>query len=231
MSSTITVIGHNHFDPTWRRCFKRQATYNGVTVRGYAEIEELVVKAWLGLASRGYTLNEGQAAVWRMYLERNPADLALLQAEIKAGRLAVMMAGETVQDSNMPVSEGLVRNFLVAMPLYRQLCGEEHPALAAAWLEDAFGNSAKAFGDFTFELYEFQPNSIEPKGTRLAVWEQTTLEARENLKFWDETRRMYEFRLQWDQAPAPGKKLVLVARFSSPFSERLFAQYIFISGE
>lgn len=97
--------------------------------------------------------------------------------------------------------------------------------------KDAFGNSAKAFGEFTFELYDFQPNSIEPKGARLAVWEQTTLDASENLKFWDETRRMYEFRLQWDQIPGPGKKLVLVARFASPFTERLFSQYTFVTGE
>lgn len=139
---TIVIAGHNHFDPTWRRCFDRPATYNGVTVRSYADIEELVMRAWLGLAGRGYTMSEGQAAVWRMYLERNPGDLARLQAEVKAGRLAVMMAGETVQDSNLPIAEGLVRNFLVALPLYRQLCGEDHAALAVAWLEDAFGNSA-----------------------------------------------------------------------------------------
>jgi alpha-mannosidase len=142
MIPTILIAGHNHFDPTWRRCFDRPATYNGVTVRSYADIEELVMKAWLALAGRGYTQNEGQAVIWRMHLGRNPGDLPRLQAEVKAGRLAVMMAGETVQDSNLPIAEGLVRNFLVAMPLYRQLCGEDHPALAAAWLEDAFGNSA-----------------------------------------------------------------------------------------
>jgi hypothetical protein len=31
---SIVIAGHNHFDPTWRRCFDRSATYNGVTVRG-----------------------------------------------------------------------------------------------------------------------------------------------------------------------------------------------------
>jgi hypothetical protein len=141
-SPTIFIVGHDHFDPTWRRCFKRPATYNGVTVRGYADLEELVMKTWLGLAERGYTMSEGQAAIWRMYLERNPGDLPRLQAEVKAGRLAIMMAGEAVQDSNLPIAEGLVRNFLVALPLYRQLCGEDHAALTIGWLEDAFGNSA-----------------------------------------------------------------------------------------
>jgi hypothetical protein len=31
---TIVIVGHNHFDPTWRRCCDRPAIYNGVTVRG-----------------------------------------------------------------------------------------------------------------------------------------------------------------------------------------------------
>jgi hypothetical protein len=56
----FVIAGHNHFDPTWRRCFDRPAIYNGVTVRGYADLEELVMKAWLGLAGRGYTMSEGQ---------------------------------------------------------------------------------------------------------------------------------------------------------------------------
>jgi hypothetical protein len=89
---TIVIAGHNHFDPTWRRCFDRPATYNGVTVRSYADIEELVMRAWLGLAGRGYTMSEGQTVIWRMYLKRNPGDLARLQAEVKAGRLAVSNA-------------------------------------------------------------------------------------------------------------------------------------------
>jgi alpha-mannosidase len=52
-----------------------------------------------------------------------------------------MLAGETVQDSNLPAAEGLIRNFTVAMPLYRELCGGDHPGLKLAWVEDAFGNS------------------------------------------------------------------------------------------
>jgi alpha-mannosidase len=135
----ILVIPHNHFDPTWRRCFDRPADYNGVRVRSYVEIEDLVLSRSLELSSKGFTQNEGQIAIWRKYLERHPEALEKIREEIREKRLCFMMAGETVQDSNLPTAEGLVRNFLVAMPLYRELCGEDHEGLKIAWVEDMFG--------------------------------------------------------------------------------------------
>ena len=134
------VTPHNHFDPTWRRCFDRPADYNGVRVRSYAEIEDLVLTRSLELSDKGYTQSEGQTLVWRKYLERHPKALTKLREEIRAGRLCIMMAGETVQDSVLPSAEGLVRNFLVAMPDYRQWCGEDHEGLKIGWLEDTFGS-------------------------------------------------------------------------------------------
>lgn len=142
MSTDILVYSHNHFDPTWRRCFDRPAVYNGQVVRSYTEIEEHVIDGWLHLAGKGLTFSEGQAAVWRNYLARNPKRLKELQKLARSGKLDVMQAGEVVQDSNMPAAEGLVRNFLQAQPLYRDLVPATHPAQKMAWLEDAFGNSA-----------------------------------------------------------------------------------------
>lgn len=141
MAKEILLIPHSHFDPAWRRCFDRPARYNGVCVRSYAELEERIINGWLELAPRGFTFDEGQAAVWRKYLERNPSQLESLRKEADAGRLNLVLAGETVQDSVMSTAEGLVRNFLTAMPLYHEIAGEDHPGLRIAWLEDAFGNS------------------------------------------------------------------------------------------
>ena len=138
----ILVVPHLHFDPVWRRCFDRPATFNGITVRGYAEVEELCIDEWLKLAPTGYPFNDGQTAVWRKYLERNPKKLEALRREAKAGTLDLVYAGEVVPDTNLPAAEGLIRNFLVAQPLYRQLADADHPGLKLAWLEDAFGNSA-----------------------------------------------------------------------------------------
>lgn len=134
------VTPHNHFDPTWRRCFDQPADYNGVRIRSYADIEDLVLSRSLEMAAKGYTQSEGQAAVWRKYLERHPEALAKIREEICKGRLCLTMSGETVQDSNLPTAEGLVRNFLVAMPFYRELCGEEHEGFKIGWVEDTFGS-------------------------------------------------------------------------------------------
>mgnify|MGYP001334777736 CR=1 FL=1 len=141
MAREILLIHHSHFDPIWRRCFDRPAHYNGITVRSYAELEERIINAWLDLAADGLTYDEGQVAIWRKYLERNPDKRDALREQVQAGRFNMVLAGETVQDTVMSTAEGLVRNFLVAMPFYRDLVGEDHPGLKQAWLEDAFGNS------------------------------------------------------------------------------------------
>ncbi len=142
MSKNILIYSHNHFDPTWRRCFDRPATYHGQVVRSYTEVEEHVIEGWLKLAGQGLTFSEGQTAVWRHYLRRNPKRLKTLQRLARTGTLNIMQAGEVVQDSNMPAAEGLIQNFLQAQPLYRELAQAGHPALKIAWVEDAFGNSA-----------------------------------------------------------------------------------------
>ncbi len=141
MKQIIYLVPHNHFDPTWRRCFARPAVYHGVTVRSYAEVEAHCINAWLALAPRGYPFSEGQTAVWRKYLEQYPEKLAEIRRLAGTEQLAVLLAGETVQDSSMPAAEGLVRNFLLALPLYRELVAADHPALKIASCEDAFGNS------------------------------------------------------------------------------------------
>ncbi len=140
MATEVLVVPHLHFDPIWRRCFDRPARKHGVTVRSYAEVEERCFERWLELAHRGYTFSEGQACVLRKYLERNPHRRDVLRQMALDGRLNVVLAGEVVQDTVLSTAEGLVRNFLVAWPFYRDLVGEDHPALKLAWLEDAFGN-------------------------------------------------------------------------------------------
>ena len=98
-------------------------------------------------------------------------------------------------------------------------------------IKDADGEAAKAFGDFRFELYYVHPNSLDPKGTRINVWEVSTLDRQANRKHWEEIRRMYQFALGWEQPIPVGTRLVLVVVFSSPFTERLFDEYTFVAGE
>lgn len=96
---------------------------------------------------------------------------------------------------------------------------------------DAYGDAAKAFGTFRFEMYRFVPNSIDPKGKFIASWEESVLEPKKNLLHWDKITRTYEFKLQWDKPVPVGKRFVLVAVFSSPFTERMAAERVFVSGQ
>ena len=139
MAKVIHVIGHDHFDPLWVRCFRRTAVYNGTHLRPYAEGEALVFDTWRRLSEKGYTWSEGQAAVWREYIARRPDVLPELRKAIADGLLEIVMCGEIVPDSNMSTSEGLIRNYLAALPLYEELCGLDHPGLRIVSLEDGFG--------------------------------------------------------------------------------------------
>ncbi len=96
---------------------------------------------------------------------------------------------------------------------------------------DTYGDSTKAFGDFRFELYAYKLNSSDPKGDRITAWAVSLMEPKDNLMHWDNITRTYEFKLQWDKPIDVGQRFVLVAVFASPFTERLFTERVFISGQ
>lgn len=96
---------------------------------------------------------------------------------------------------------------------------------------DTYGDATKAFGDFRFELYAYKPNSSDPKDARIAAWAVSLMEPKDNLVHWDNITRTYEFKLQWDKPIAVGQRFVLNAIFASPFTERLFTERVFISGQ
>ena len=96
---------------------------------------------------------------------------------------------------------------------------------------DAYGDSTKAFGKFHFALHEYRPSDPNPKGRRIATWQEDLLEPKKNLLHWDNITRAYEFKLQWYRAIPVGRKFILVVNFSSPFTQRKFAERDFISGQ
>lgn len=96
---------------------------------------------------------------------------------------------------------------------------------------DHYGDSTKAFGDFRFELHTYKPNSPDPKDRRIALWRVTLSDAEQNIVHWDNITRTYKFKLQWDQAIPVGRRFVLVTVYDSPFTERLFAERVFVSGQ
>jgi hypothetical protein len=98
---------------------------------------------------------------------------------------------------------------------------------------NSFHEATKTFGSFRFEIYTFKPNSLDPKDALSGIWEikPSLLDPKENLRYWNRSQQMYEFKLQWDKPIPVGQKFVLVAVFTSPFTHRLTAQRVFTSGQ
>lgn len=136
---TVLVVPLNHFDPSWRRCFDKKATLGNTSVASYAEIEGMVFDRWIGY---GQTISEGQTAVLRKYIEKHPDKKEVLKKMARSGEFACLRSGVTVQDTNLPAPEGLIRNFLTEEPFYRELAGEDHTAQRIVPTYDSFGNSA-----------------------------------------------------------------------------------------
>ena len=96
---------------------------------------------------------------------------------------------------------------------------------------DAYGDVTKAFGKFRFELYQHRDRSTDPKGTRLGLWNVDLSDPKINVRHWDNIPPGYKFKLQWSRSIPVGKKFMLVAVFSSPFTERLFDERTFLAGQ
>jgi len=140
MAKLVLVIPHYHMDPVWRRAFDRAVEIDGVVMRPYTEVEAAIIHKWLELAGEGHTFSEGQAAIWRLFLRRNRAVRAAVAEHARSGHFNMVLCGETISDTNMPAAEGLVRNVLLAMPLYEEIAGADNPSLKIGWIADAFGN-------------------------------------------------------------------------------------------
>ena len=54
---------------------------------------------------------------------------------------------------------------------------------------------------------------------------------RANRVHWNDASLAYKCRLRWDESIPVGQHFVLAATFSSPFTERLFAEREFVAGE
>jgi len=96
---------------------------------------------------------------------------------------------------------------------------------------DHYGDPTKAFGNFRFEIYQFLPNHLDPKGKRLATWDESLLDPKKNLLHWEKMTQMYDFKLQWDEPIPVGRRLVLLVTFDSPFTDRMTDQREFVSGQ
>jgi hypothetical protein len=96
---------------------------------------------------------------------------------------------------------------------------------------DGYGDPTKAFGQFYFALHQYVPGNADPKGKLIASWKEDIMEPNKNFLHWDNITRTYEFKLQWYRAIPVGNRFVLAVSFTSPFTERKFAERVFVSGQ
>ena len=103
--------------------------------------------------------------------------------------------------------------------------------------EDRFGDPVKVGGTFNFELYAFKQASGDHKGRRIELWQTRILDHRDQLRYWDQTAQMYEFRLQigqlneQDEPILKSGKVVLVVTYNTPWGEHLEDEYVLSARE
>lgn len=136
----VIVIFHNHVDPEWARCFEKYA-YNGrFLTRSYMDIFEWMADEAIRLSGQGFCYSEGQTVFWEKYLEKNPDKRESVHQMADEGRLELLMQGFLTCDTNYVPAEGIIRNYLLAQPFYREY-GRKYP-VDQAFVWDAFGSSA-----------------------------------------------------------------------------------------
>ena len=96
---------------------------------------------------------------------------------------------------------------------------------------DAYDDTGKAFGDFRFELYAYDPYQSDHKGKQLAIWPVDINDPKVNRTHWNSISRTYQFKLAWKHPIPVGQKFVLRAVFQSRFTQRLFDERVFVSGQ
>ena len=94
---------------------------------------------------------------------------------------------------------------------------------------DADGDTTKAFGQFRFELYTFDPTCPQDRGKQLAIWPVDIEDPKANRRHWSRIARCYEFKLGWAHPIPIGQKFILRAVFQSRFTPRLFDEQVFVS--
>lgn len=137
----VHIMCFNHFDPIWRRGFKKPFYYKGEKYVGDYKIQEACIEDWVEMSRETKSKFEIECSlVLRTYLESHPEQLEYIKQLAQEGRFELLAAGEVIADTNMPSGETLVRNLM-----YGILWGEETlgVAITTGCLNDAFGSSAQ----------------------------------------------------------------------------------------
>jgi alpha-mannosidase len=138
---TIYIHCSNHFDPIWRRGFKKPFFYNNEKFVSSSVIQEACIEDWVTMSKGSALKFEIECSlVLRTYLEKHPEHLDVFKQLIKEGRFELLAAGEIIPDPNMPIGETLVRNLI-----YGLLWAEDTLGVMpkSGCVNDGFGASAQ----------------------------------------------------------------------------------------
>lgn len=132
----------NHFDLTWRRCYKRSFEYKGKHWASYSDIQEYYIDSCLKFCEldENFAFNIECIEVMMNYLEKHPEALSILQKLYKEGRLDIPFAGYNIIDVNLVSGESIIRNYSLGAKYMKRFFGEYTPI---CYRRDGFGNSAQ----------------------------------------------------------------------------------------
>ncbi len=88
-------------------------------------------------------------------------------------------------------------------------------------LLDSYDSRVKSPGTFRFELYRRIPRSSEPKGRRIAAWNNLDLiNPKVNSEHWREYLRAYKFEFEVDIEADEGLQFIVEVTFINPEGKR-----------
>ena len=134
---SFLIFCDNHMDVIWRRgCRQHYRSVDGI-IRPYVDLEEEQIRRALRMMTTSdyrYTLE--QSLPLKLFLERNPDQLPVVQRLVDEGKLELPGGGETLIDLNMVCGESLVRNHLYSISWCERTFGTRRRATNGA---DLFG--------------------------------------------------------------------------------------------
>jgi len=140
-NKTVYILCTNHFDPIWRRGFKKSFFWKGEKYVPTIKIQEACISDWLEICKDTEAKFEVECSlVLRTYLEAHPEQLDYIRQLAQSGRFELRASGEVIPDTNLPTGETLIRNLMYGILWGEQTLGVP---ITTGCLNDAFGSSAQ----------------------------------------------------------------------------------------
>ena len=142
MKRKITVVLEDHFDQIWRRCYKKDISWQGQNFVSYEKIHQYYIEKHLEILEQnpGYKFQIETPNVLENYLRNHPENYEKIKKLYAEGVIKTTNTGYVIGDSNVAGIETVIRNYLLADEFFREFMGYT-PKIANR--ADAFGSGAQ----------------------------------------------------------------------------------------